>query len=68
MTREIAEYVLEIRKDLQSKIRMLAPVPGMSVVQVRKAQTLADECKRLDAAIEQFMQQNLRQRQRERAA
>ena len=68
MTRELAKYVSEIRNDLQSKIEMLAPMPGMSALQAKKAQTLADDCKRLDAAIEQFTQQNLRQQQRKWAA
>ena len=68
MTKELAKYVLEIRNDVQSKIKMLEPVPDMSALQAKKAQTLAEDCRRLDAALEQFMQQNLRQHQRKWAA
>ena len=68
MTAELAKYLLDIRNDLQSKIKMLEPMPGMSALQVKKAQTLADDCKHRDAAIEQFTRQNLQQQQRKWAA
>jgi hypothetical protein len=68
MTKELAAYISEIRSDLQSKIQMLAPSPGMSALQARKAQNLADDCRRLDAAIEQFELQNAEAGQRSRVA
>jgi hypothetical protein len=64
MTKELAKYISEIRNDLQSKIKMLEPMPDMSVLQARRAQILMDDCKRLDAAIEQFTRQELQQRRK----
>ena len=54
MTKELTGYISEIRSDLQSKIKMLEPAPGMSALEVRRARILAAECERLDAVIEQF--------------
>jgi hypothetical protein len=68
MTKELAAYISEIRSDLRSKIQMLASSPGMSALQARKAQNLADDCRRLDAAIEQFELQNAEAGQRRRIA
>ena len=68
MTKELATYIAEIRRDLQGKIEMLAASPGMSALQARKAQNLADDCKRLDAAILQFELQNTQPGQRKRVA
>lgn len=64
MTKELAKYVSEIRNDLQSKIKMLEPMPDMSVLQAKRAQALVDDCRRLDAAIEQFTLKELRQRRK----
>ena len=55
MTRELAAYVLEIRIDLKNKIDMLTPTPGMTELQVQKAQTLSTDCKRLEVVLQQFM-------------
>ena len=55
MTRELAAYVLEIRIDLKNKIDMLTPAPGMTELQVQKAQTLSTDCKRLEVVLQQFM-------------
>ena len=54
MTKELAAYISEVRKELQSKIRMLEPSSEMSPLQVRRAGILAAECQSLDACIAQF--------------
>ena len=46
---------LEIRIDLKNKIDMLTPTPGMTELQVQKAQTLSTDCKRLEVVLQQFM-------------
>ncbi len=68
MTRELANYIADIRSELRSKIEMLAPLPDMTALEARRAQNLADECKRLDAAIEQFELQNSSPGDRRRVA
>ena len=68
MTDELAAFISEIRSDLQSKLRMLEPAFGMSALQIRKAQMLAADCKRFDAAIEQFSISNTNQVLHKRAA
>ena len=55
MTRELAAYVLEIRIDLKNKIDMLTPAPGMTELQVQKAQTLSTDCKQLEVVLQQFI-------------
>ena len=55
MTRELAADVLEIRIDLKNKIDMLTPTPGMTELQVQKAQTLSTDCNRLEVVLQQFM-------------
>ena len=68
MTEELAAYIAKIRIDLQSKIQMLAPSPGMNALQTRRAKNLADDCKRLDMAIAQFELQNAQPGQSRRVA
>jgi hypothetical protein len=68
MTRELAIYISGIRQELQSKIQMLSPTPGMNALQVKRAQNLAADCKRLDVVIQQFELENAEAELRKRSA
>ena len=68
MTKGLTAYIREIRRDLQNKIQMLAPSLGMIPLEARRAQNLAEECGRLDAAIGQFPTQEIQPGQRRRVA
>jgi len=53
MTKELT-HLLEIRRDLSSKIEALSEVSSLHPVKAERARCLAFACRRLDTEIEQF--------------
>ena len=53
MTKELA-HLLEIRRDLSSKIEALSAVSSLHPLKAERARGLAFACQRLDNEIEQF--------------